>query len=323
MDGQSGVYRPRNTKESGWYKCVEDNFDEFVRHYDELFAAKFGFWRHHIEKVIYRFLDCGDLKQGFARIRCGDCGEEFLVAFSCKCRHFCPSCHAKRVVEFGEFLVTEVLAQVPHRHVVLSLPKFIRRYFLYDRKLLGKLSRCGWETLKLYLETACPGGSVPGAVVAIQTFGDLLAFHPHLHILVTDGCFQREADFIRAPFFDRTRLEHLFMRKVFSMLLSEGLLTNELIEMHSKWRHSGFHVFCGQPVTAEDETSRENLARYIVRASLSQERLTYLEQEDKVVYKAKDGSAEKEFSSLEWLANICSHIPNPGEHMVRYYGILQ
>jgi len=26
--------------------------------------------------------------------------------------------------------------------------------------------------------------AVPGAVVAIQTFGDFLGFHPHLHILV-------------------------------------------------------------------------------------------------------------------------------------------
>ena len=64
----------------------------------------------------------------------------------------------------------------------------------------------------------------------------------------------------------------------------------------------------------------ENLARYIIRASLSQERMIYAEDEGKVIYQAKDGSAKKEFTALEWLANICSHIPNPREHMVRYYG---
>ncbi len=32
--------------------------------------------------------------------------------------------------------------------------------------------------------------AVPGAIVAIQTFGDFpVGFHPHLHILVSDGCF--------------------------------------------------------------------------------------------------------------------------------------
>ncbi|MBI3926636.1 MAG: transposase, partial [Armatimonadetes bacterium] len=35
----------------------------------------------------------------------------------------------------------------------------------------------------------------PGAVVAGQTFGDSLTFHPHLHILMTDGVFMPEGDF--------------------------------------------------------------------------------------------------------------------------------
>jgi len=37
----------------------------------------------------------------------------------------------------------------------------------------------------------------------------------------------------------------------------------------------------------------ENLARYIIRASFSQERMTYLDQEATVVYKAKDGKDTK------------------------------
>ncbi len=322
MNDAPAVYRPRNPKATGWYRCVEDYFEEFVRVYDERFAAKFGFWRPHIEKIIYRFLDCGDLHHGFARVRCGDCGHEFLVPFSCHGRNFCPSCHQKRVVEFGEFLCTTVLAKVPHRHIVFSLPKIIRRNFLYDRKLLGKMSRCAWECLEFFLKASCPGDSMPGAVVAIQTFGDLLSFHPHCHILVTDGCFQRdrENEFTRAPAFDWDKLEELFKQKIFRLLLNEGRITEELIEKLGNWQHSGFHVFCGEPIEPGNETSMENLARYIIRASLSQERMTYVEDEGKVIYQAKDGSEKKEFPALEWLANICSHIPNPREHMVRYYG---
>jgi hypothetical protein len=48
-------------------------------------------------------------------VKCMDCHHEYLLPFSCKRRHFCPSCHQKRVVEFGEFLQEEVLADVPHR----------------------------------------------------------------------------------------------------------------------------------------------------------------------------------------------------------------
>ncbi|MAF34092.1 MAG: hypothetical protein CL941_09115 [Desulfobacter sp.] len=48
--------------------------------------------------------------------------------------------------------------------------------------------------------------TVCGAVVAIQTFGDFLAFHPHLHILVSDGCFYEisaSSQDIAVAFYDR------------------------------------------------------------------------------------------------------------------------
>ena len=175
--------------------------------------------------MIYRYLDCGILHNGFARVKCGECGHEFLLAYSCKRRHFCPSCHQKRVVEFGEWLCEEVLKAVPHRHFVFSIPKILRRYFLYDRKLLSDLSRCGWETLKEFFQEAVP-----------------------------------------------------------------------------------------------EEEAVENLARYIIRASFSQERMTYLAEESKVIYQSKDGKDERVFDALEWLAAMCSHVPNKGEQMVRYYG---
>jgi hypothetical protein len=64
----------------------------------------------------------------------------------------------------------------------------------------------------------------------------------------------------------------------------------------------------------------ENLARYIIRASFSQERMTYVRETAEVVYHSKDGSKVKVFDAVEWLAAMCSHVPNKGEQMVRYYG---
>ena len=112
------------------------------------------------------------------------------------------------------------------------------------------------------------------------------------------------------------------------MLLAKGKITEEMIRMLSSWRHSGFHVFCGNRISPKDDTAMENLARYIIRASFSQERMQYLDQEGKVVYTSRacpgrrsgDGRTSKSFPALDWLANLCSHIPNKGEQMVRYYG---
>ena len=64
----------------------------------------------------------------------------------------------------------------------------------------------------------------------------------------------------------------------------------------------------------------ENLARYIIRASFSQERMSYIPEESKVRYQSKEGKQKKEFDALEWIAAMASHVPNRGEQMVRYYG---
>jgi len=64
----------------------------------------------------------------------------------------------------------------------------------------------------------------------------------------------------------------------------------------------------------------ENLARYIIRASFSQERMTYIREESKVIYKSKHGRQQKAFDALEWLVAMSSHILDKGEQMVRYYG---
>jgi len=88
------LYRPRKPRASTLYQCA-------TRHAAELRAGgRFG--RRVEENVIGRFLACGDPQHGFARIYCDQCQHGFILAFSCKARYFCPSCHQKRVLAYGE-----------------------------------------------------------------------------------------------------------------------------------------------------------------------------------------------------------------------------
>ncbi len=69
-------------------------------------------------------------------------------------------------------------------------------YFLYDRKLLAKLSKCAWNVITAYLKSIVPDGdAVPGASIAVQTYGDFHNFNPHLHAIVSDGCFLKDGSF--------------------------------------------------------------------------------------------------------------------------------
>jgi ribosomal protein S27E len=96
---------------------VREHFDEFERVYPERYQERYGYWRPVIRSSIDKFMKCGDLKEGFARVRCPDCKEEFFVAFSCRQRSCCPSCDQKRALLLAHRLNDEVLANVPHRQV--------------------------------------------------------------------------------------------------------------------------------------------------------------------------------------------------------------
>ena len=69
---------------------------------------------------------------------------------------------------------------------------------------------------------------------------------------MTDGCFYGDGGMFRvAPPLELKKLEAIFRHKVFRMLLAKGKITKEMIAMLSTWRHSGFHVFCGNRISPD------------------------------------------------------------------------
>ena len=73
------VYHPRQPQQTPFYQLVQRFYPRFEAVYAERYQERYGFWRPIIGTVVRKFLECGDLKQGFARVRCPTCREEFLV----------------------------------------------------------------------------------------------------------------------------------------------------------------------------------------------------------------------------------------------------
>jgi hypothetical protein len=136
------------------------------------FERTFGPLRRIVPKTVERYFGCGLPEGGFARVRCNACGSEYLIAFSCKQRGFCPSCCAKRA-----------------------------------------------------------------AIVSIQTAGELLNWHPHLHVLAPAGAYRTDGCFVNSPDFDTVVLRDLFQANVLSLLLRERMISPELVERMKDWRH--------------------------------------------------------------------------------------
>ena len=83
---------------------------------------------------------------------------------------------------------------------------------------------------------------VPGLIAAIQTFGQLLHWNPHIHyihyihFLVTCGAYTPEGEFLHLPEFDMDRLLLAWQEAVFSLYLSERKIEPDVVAKEvRKW----------------------------------------------------------------------------------------
>ena len=114
----------------------------------------------------------------------------------------------------------QLLAPVAHRHLVLTIPKRLRAYFLYDRRRLGLLSRVASRTLHAYVRAALgEPDAVPGVISLAQSFGSLARWHPRLHLVLTDGAFRRDGSFVTQFAHDPAVLAGAWRRAVLSMFV--------------------------------------------------------------------------------------------------------
>ena len=152
------------------------------------------------------FLECGVLAHGFLRLRCGECGHDKLVAFSCKRRGFCPSCGARRMAQTAAHLVDHVIPHVPVRQWVLSLPIPLRLLLAAQPKLVTPVLQVVHRVITRHLlgQTGLRAAEADsGAVTLIQRFGSAANLNIHLHCLVLDGVYRGGTDgtpeFVEVP----------------------------------------------------------------------------------------------------------------------------
>jgi len=259
------VYRPRRPERSPFYSVLFHYFERFAAEYEFRFEKHFGRWRSIVRSTVEKFIDCGVLKNGFARVRCEKCKNEYLLAFSCRRRGFCPSCSAKRSVIWREFVSTQVLAGCPHSHVVFSIPRMFRVLFLFHRKRLGELARCAWKAVQQYFGACASKDVLPAAILSIQTAGDFLNWNPHIHALVACAVFRPDGSAQPFPLLQANMIQELFEANVFRLLVKEKLIGKDLITKMRSWKHTGFQVYTG-PKILEKEDIR-SLVLFLLSAS--------------------------------------------------------
>ena len=314
--GELQPYRRRRPEATVLYSIAAAERDNLGWQWEALFQESLGLLRPVVTKTLDAFLDCGIPGQGGVRVVCSRCNSSEFVPFSCKKRGVCPSCGAKRALLFSEQLTSEVLAKVPHRHIVLGVPKRIRYLFRRNRKLLTILPVLAWKSIKELYGEISP--HVPALALTVQSAGEFLNFNPHLHGILACGTFDAEGNFYTLPSLNTEKLARLFAHKVLRKLLNKDLLADSVVEQILSQGHSGFSAWLGEEICPDDEGFRLFLAGYIDRCPVSNSALTLL-PDGKVKYSGKDGKFQF-FDPLQFLALLTAHIPDHYESVVRLYG---
>lgn len=309
----------------------------------------------HVERDLRAYVGCGILANGFARIRCPDCGYERLVAFSCKARS-CPSCNARRMEDAAEHLVRNVFPTVPVRQWVLSLPRNLRFLAAREPKVASRLLEIFTRTLSAWQRRAARRTGVAdprtAGVTAVQRFGGAINLNVHFHTLVPDGVFDLSGDgtarFVPLPAPSDEEVERILEAVVRKVERRLGRLDIDLApdddafaalqaqeagrrpRFPDPFRHTrrsalldGFSLHAGTSVHANDREGLERLSRYAMRPPLALDRLSAGE-EGRLVYRMKRPRGGALFLLLtpdELLARIATLVPPPRTHALRYHGL--
>jgi len=161
----------------------------------------------------------------------------------------------------------------------------------------------------------------PGIVIMVQTFGDELNFNPHIHLLITDGHF-KYSDPDKPIFYECKKWNMGLIKELFRQKLIFSLVKNEVLPEHLaknllSWKHSGFSVHSSEPFNIDNKDELITRLRYASRPIVAKSRLEY--KDNLVTYKTKNGK-KLNFSPLDFIARLTSHVPDHYLNIRRYLG---
>jgi hypothetical protein len=234
-DGAPIHYERHRPEQSTLYRLVQQHAASFIAHTE---ASTGSVLPRFIKDEFDAFLECGILAHGFLRLRCGECGHDKLLAFSCKRRGFCPSCGARRMSQTAAHLVEHVIPPVPVRQWVLSLPIPLRVLLAAQPELVTPVLQVVQQVLTRHLldgtQLEADEGQ-GGAVTLIQRFGSAANLNIHLHCLVLDGVYRCGADGVpsfveaSAPIDDELHtLLQTVITRLMKMLTRGGVLVEDM-----------------------------------------------------------------------------------------------
>jgi hypothetical protein len=284
-----------------------------------------------IKRLLQRMALCRSGALGSTVLRCSGCGHSESIPLGCGDRH-CPSCQAAHARQWLDHQ-RRWLLPVPYYHVVFTLPHELHPLLLLNQASLYRLLFDGAASTLLEFARNRLGGT-PGITAILHTWGQQLAYHPHLHCIITAGALSDDAQTWTAPkqrgyLFPEAAVAALFRGKFMaglralwpSLRLPEPDAPPSFDALYKKH----WHVYLKRPFGGPQQAFAY-LANYTHRVAISNSRIQSVDA-NAVRFAYRDYADSNKIKSLElpgvaFIERFCLHILPARFTKIRHYGIL-
>ena len=297
----------------------------FREHWEGFKEANPRYAGNYYDGVIGKMLGCGDAANGFMAYRCLHCGELKRVPFSCK-SSFCLSCAKVYTEQWVEYINKALFRGMKYRHLVLTIPEELRKWFWEDARLLGQLMKAGHAFYEDVVSYWVKETVEVGSVVVLQTAGRSGSYNPHVHIICTSGGMY-EGKWKGFGYIDYHIMHRKWQYHLLRMLREEVKTSSMAEAVDRCWEKypKGFVAYIEKGEVPEGGRGLAYyLAKYVASPPISLRRILSYDGQ-KVTYWYNDHMtgrmAEEELDAKGFIARMVQHILPKGFQRVRYYGL--
>lgn len=298
------------------------------------------------QKVVWAIRHCRTKSLGGHIEKCSNdaCDYETNAYNSCRNRH-CAKCEGSKRLTWVHARLKELLP-IAYYHVTFTMPPLLHELARYNQAVIYDIFfKASSYTLQAFARDPKFLGAELGIVGILHTWGQLLAYHPHIHYIVTGGGLA----------YDKSRWKHLpyrkkflfpveamsrTMRGAFVRLLKEAYDEGRLVfpeRLSGLAKSDTFQSFCAalgtqtwyihaKPPFSSPEKVVEYLSRYTHRVAIANSRLVKVE-DDRVWFTYRDykDDSKRKVTSLAaevFIQRFLWHVLPEGFRKIRYYGFL-
>ena len=279
---------------------------------------------HEVEdyqkKEVVKSLNCYGDNNGYFVFYCKHCDKLVFQHYGCNSR-LCSCCGKRYADQWASMLSERLEKNIFHRHLVFGIPDMLWNYFQEDRNLLKVLMDAVYKTIKETFSKVNHQLVTPGVIEVYHPFGRDIKHQPHVHMIVTEGGFNREGKFVSSgnyiPYNTLHKNWEYNILKTLRKYLPKGI-----VELAYKKYPNGFCVF----VRKDRISSRKGLAKYIGRyvrhpAIANSRIVAYNGEAVRFYWKDHDDRIHYKIMLVnDFISAIIQHVPEKNQKLVRYYG---